>query len=125
MLFLIGCVAVSVGLFLYGLGYMFLMGSSPGDHPALDSFIKSTLSSGSGKSSGMMDSILTFGYVKATFRRFFATYRAYFTMDIAQLGKKAPDATVSTLCGESRTLHSIFQSVAKGTPIVLNCGSYT
>lgn len=112
-------------LFIYGLGYMFLMGSSPGEHPALDAFIKSTLSTGDGKGRGMLDSVLTFGYVKATFRRFYATYRAYFTMTIAQEGKQAPDAAVVTLSGELKTLHAIFQSVPSGHPIVLNCGSYT
>jgi hypothetical protein len=111
-----------IALFLYGLGFMFLMGSSPGHHPALDAFIKSTLGSGE---STMLSSVLTFGYVKASFRRFFATYRAYATVFIAEEGKRAPSARVVKLDGVNTNLSTIFEALPVDMPIVLNMGSYT
>ena len=123
---MVASVAAGVGLlalFLYGLFYMFLMGSSPGDHPALDSFIQSTL--GKGGHSDFLNSVLTWGYVKATFRRFFATYWAYATTTQARLGRRAPDARVVSLDGQVTRLHDVLAEAPRGVPVVLSMGSYT
>ena len=98
------------------------MGSSPGDRPALDSFIKSTLGGG-----GMLKSVMTFGYVKATFRRFFATYRVFLLrINVAEVGKKAPDAKILTLNGvEKNLINDYIDKTPNGMPLILNMGSYT
>jgi len=106
---------------VYMLMYMFLMGSSPGKNAALDAFIKSSLGDG-----GMLKTVLTFGYVKATVRRCVATYRAWLTMSIAKEGGLALDALVVDLQGQEKSLLKDFVApVPHGMPLILNMGSYT
>jgi hypothetical protein len=116
-------IVVVVAVLIYALMYMFLMGSSPGDNPALDAFIQSTLSSKSDKN-GFMKSVFTFGYMKASLRRFWAAHRVYFSMTVAEKGKTAPDALVVTIRGEEKSLRGEYIKKTS-VPLILNMGSYT
>jgi len=113
--------ACLVALIIYVLLYMFLMGSSAGKNAALDSFIINTLGDG-----GMLKTVLTLGYVKATARRFFAAYRAWLTMPIAEEGGDVLDAAVITLQGEEKSLLADYiAGLPTDMPLILNMGSYT
>jgi len=118
-IFLVACIFVA--LVLYILLYMFLMGSSAGKNAALDAFISNTLGDG-----GMLPTVLTYGYVKATVRRFLAAYRAWLTMTIAEEGGDVLDASVITLQGQEKSLLADYVAcMPTDMPLIMNMGSYT
>jgi len=123
---LASCFVLIASLLVYVLMYMFLMDSSPGaeGNAALDAFIKSSL--GEQRPGGMLSTVLTFGYVKATIRRCIAAYKAWLFMDIAEEGELCPDAAIVTLEGKEQALLADYVSeMPPGMPLVLNMGSYT
>ena len=69
--------------------------------------------------------MLTWGYTKATWRRFHRYYGALM-MKKAKLGEKALDADLVTLNNETKSLLNDYINVMpKGMPLILNMGSYT
>jgi hypothetical protein len=101
--------------------FIFTHGSSPGKDSGQDAFIDATCAP-----SGLLKTVLTFGYLKATWRRFFNYYRLiFFPQKKAVVGKLAPDCKVVDLNGEIRQLSTYIKATPKGMPLILNFGSYT
>lgn len=102
--------------------FIFTHGSSPGKNERQDKYINETCAP-----SGLLKTVLTWGYAKASFRRFYNVYRLkLFPQPQASLGKLAPDAKVISLSGKVQYLFSDYISkVPQGMPIILNMGSYT
>ena len=110
-------------LFLHSFLFIFTSGSKPGEN-SLSKFIHNVCS---GKK-GLMVTVLTWGYYKASLRRFFQHYRLLiFPQPKAKCGCKAPDALlVDPNTNETKSLVKDFiDKVPKGIPLVLNMGSYT
>ena len=71
----------------YIFGFIFIHGSIPGANKNQDKFIDETCAP-----SGLLKTVLTWGYTKASFRRFYIHYRLlFFPQQQAKVGKKAPD----------------------------------
>jgi hypothetical protein len=141
-------VLISTLLFLFGFlyifGFIFIHGSTPGDkllpRPAtflfilyiFTTFIGSDTAQNNfidrvGNPTGLLKTVLTYGYFKASFRRFIQHYKLFFSRKpIAKLGQKAPDAEIVSLDGTVLSLQRDFISkMAKDVPLILNMGSYT
>ncbi len=116
---LYGAGAVGVGFFAYVFGFIFIHGSIPrGDK--LDKWIDEVCAP-----SGLGKTVLTWGYTKATWRRFCRYYGAIM-MKKAKLGEKALDADLISLNNEPKSLlHDYVNVMPKGMPLILNMGSYT
>lgn len=120
--YVIGIFVLLLSILLYIYFFIFLSGSSPGKNAAQDKFINETCAP-----SGLLKTVLTWGYAKASFRRFYNHYRLLlFPQPIVSLGKAAADAKVVMLDGKIAFLKSDFISkMAQGMPLILNMGSYT
>lgn len=102
--------------------FIFTHGSSPGKNEGQDNFINETCAP-----SGLLKTVLTWGYVKASFRRFCFVYKnKLFSQPQAQIGSQALDARVVNLSGETQYLvRDFISTVPLGVPLILNMGSYT
>jgi hypothetical protein len=109
---------------IYIFGFIFFHGSLPGKDRNQDAFIDKTCSD---SSYGLVKSVLTWGYFKASFRRFREYYKLFFTsVPVATLGMKAVDARLVDLDGKELLLINDFISkVPSHIPLILNMGSYT
>jgi hypothetical protein len=116
-------VAGAVGFGLYVFGYIFHAGSTPGKNAAQDKFIGDTCN----PKEGILVTVLTWGYTKATWRRFRVDFAAWFWREPkAKLGHLAPDAALVDLDGKELSLLADFvNKMPKGMPLVLNMGSMT
>jgi len=112
-----------LGLGLYVFGFIFLSGSSPGKNKGQDDFIDKTCTG----EKGLVKTVLTWGYAKATWRRFINRYKlVIFPQPQAMLGKAAPDAKLATLDGKEQfLLRDHVEKMAPGMPLILNMGSFT
>lgn len=117
ILFLLVC-----GLAVYIFGFIFLSGSSPGSDQSQDAYVNATCAP-----NGLLKTVLTWGYTKASFRRFYDHYRLLlFPQPRAQLGQKAPDGSVVSLNGKSQSLiDDYILKMPVGMPLIINLGSYT
>lgn len=109
---------------LYVFAFIFISGSAPGKlgNSAQDKFIDQTCN---GKS-GLLPTVLTLGYCKATVRRFVASWKLLvWPQPQAMVGKPAPDAALVTLDGRQVQLSEYLSAVPPGMPLVLNMGSFT
>lgn len=114
---------ITVVTTLYIFGFIFIHGSAPGTSK-LDKFIDDTCC----KDDGLLKTVLTFGYFKASYRRFKRYYyHLLFNKNLnATLGKKAPDCTIYSINGEKLSLLSDYiNKMPTGIPLILNMGSYT
>ena len=75
----------------------------------------------------LLKTVLTWGYAKASFRRFCFVYKnKLFSQPQAQIGSQALDAKVVNLSGEIQyLLRDFISTVPLGVPLILNMGSYT
>ena len=108
---------------LYIFGFIFIHGSSPGQDKGQDKFIDKTCAP-----SGLLKTVLTWGYFKASFRRFLQFYRlCLFPQPQATLGKPAVDAVLIDLTSgsEKSLLADYIMQMPAGMPLILNMGSYT
>ena len=108
---------------LYIFGFIFIHGSSPGKDKGQDDFIDKTCAP-----SGLLKTVLTWGYFKASFRRFLQFYRlCLFPQPQAKLGKPAVDAVLIDLVSNSEKslLRDYVMNMPSGMPLILNMGSYT
>lgn len=112
--------AVAVYIFLF----IFLHGSIPGGkgNQKQDKFIDETCSP-----SGLLKTVITWGYAKATWRRFAQYYRLIlFPQPQAKMGAKAPDAKLVRLDGTNcNLLEDYVAKMEPGMPLILNMGSFT
>lgn len=72
--------------------------------------------------------LFSFGYFRKSFARFLRYYRLkIFPVSRAEAGEKAPDATLVTLDGQTRSLLKdyILDPRFNDIPLILNMGSYT
>jgi hypothetical protein len=110
---------------LYVFLFIFLTGSSNQGRP-YDKFIMDICSpKGDGD---FFKTVFTFGYCKRTVKRFLQYYRLkFFPQPTAELHKPAPDATIVTLNGETRSLVRDYVEECQKLriPLILNMGSYT
>lgn len=118
---LCGAVGAVGGIYIFG--YIFLTGSTPGANPEQDKFINQTC----GPTGALLRSVLTWGYAKASWRRFRVDLMARLKGEPkANAGCMAPDATLVSLDGkELGLLHSFVNPMQKGVPLVLNFGSFS
>ena len=116
---LCGAVGAVGGIYIFG--YIFLSGSTPGANPEQDKFINQAC----GPEGALLRSVLTWGYAKASWRRFRVDLMARLKGEPkANAGSMAPDATLVSLDGkELGLLHSFVNPMQKGVPLVLNFGS--
>ena len=116
-------VAGAVGFGLYVFGYIFHAGAKPGANAAQDKFIGDTCN----PKEGILVTVLTWGYTKATWRRFRVDFAAWFRGEPkATAGARAPDAKLVDLDGKELSLLADFvNKMPKGMPLVLNMGSMT
>ena len=118
---IIGLFIISSVFFLHVFFFIFTHGSSPGKDKGQDSFIDETCAP-----SGLLKTVLTWGYFKATWRRFSNYYRLiFFPQKKAILGKTAPNCKVVDLNGNEKQLSSYIEATPKGMPLILNMGSMT
>ena len=96
---LVPVIGVGVGVVCtaaYIFGFIFIHGSIPGANKKQDEFIDKTCAP-----SGLLKTVLTWGYTKATWRRFLTHYKGVlFPQPQAKLGQRAPDAVLITLDGQ-------------------------
>lgn len=111
--------AIGIGFAAYVFGFIFIHGSAPRDDK-LSKWINEVCAP-----TGLGKTVLTWGYTKATWRRFYRYYGALM-MKKAKLGEKALDADLVTLNNETKSLLNDYINVMpKGMPLILNMGSYT
>ena len=111
-----------VGLLgVYVFGFIFIHGSVPGGSKH-DNWINETCAP-----EGLQKSVFTWGYFKASFRRFYNHYKILLLQPpIATLGKPAVDARLVDLQGNPKSLlQDYILRMPKGKPFILNMGSYT
>lgn len=120
---LIGGGVVGVGFGLYVFGYIFHAGATPGKNAEQDKFVGETCN----PKDGILVTVLTWGYAKATWRRFRVDLAAWWRSETkATVGCKAPDAKLVSLDGRELSLSADFVSkMPPGMPLVLNMGSMT
>lgn len=121
---LLGLGVASFALFFYIFIFIFISGSS-NTGQAYDKFIMTICSpKGDGE---FFKTVLTWGYFKRSFKRFYQHYRlVLFPQPRAELGKPCPDATVITLENQGvRSLLRDYIDNAGDMPVILNMGSYT
>jgi len=118
---LMGGAAVGFGVYIFG--YIFIAGSAPGQNKEQDKFIEKTCN----PNAGILKTVLTWGYAKASFRRFRVDLVAWLRGEVkAMLGAKAPDADLVGLDGKKLSLLRDFvDKMPAGMPLVLNFGSFT
>lgn len=118
-----GVAAAGLGLGVYIFGYIFLSGSAPGKNKAQDKFIEETCN----PNEGILKTVLTWGYAKASFHRFRVDLAAWLMREPkAQVGQKAPEASLVSLDGKCLSLLNDYVSkMPAGMPLVLNMGSFT
>jgi hypothetical protein len=120
---LAGVLAVVIPLvvFVYVAGFMFIQGSVPKGRKH-DKWINDTCAP-----EGLLKSVLTWGYLKASFKKFRDFYRLrLFPQPTATTGKPAVDATVVDMNGKEKSLlNDYILKMPKGMPLILNMGSYT
>ena len=116
-------VSGAVGFGLYVFGYIFHAGAVPGANKEQDKFIGETCN----PKQGILVTVLTWGYTKATWRRFRVDFGAWWRREPkAMEGQKAPDAKLVDLDGKELSLVGDFISkMPAGMPLVLNMGSMT
>jgi len=109
-------VLVLVAISTYAVLFIFIHGSSPAQRMNMLKNLRR-----------VVKTALTWGFAKASVRRFVNHYRlVMFPQPQAMMGCAAPDAQVVTLNGEVKGLVSDFiQKMPTGMPLVLNMGSYT
>jgi hypothetical protein len=114
-------VVISLGLFVYIAGFMFIHGTNPKGSKH-DDWINQVCAP-----EGIFNTVMTWGYLKASFQRFYDFYRLkLFPQPFAVVGKPAVDATVVDLNGrELSLLHDYIQKMPQGVQLILNMGSYT
>lgn len=107
---------------LYVFGFIFIHGSAPGKNANQDSFIHETCAP-----TGLWKTVFTWGYTKASFRRFIQYYKlVLFPQPVAKQGCLAPDAVLITLAGtECSLLQDYVSKMPSGMPLILNMGSFT
>ena len=112
-----------VGFGLYVFGYIFHAGAVPGANPEQDKFVGKTCN----PKDGILVTVLTWGYAKATWRRFRVDLAAWWRRETkAMLGARAPDAKLVGLDGKELSLLADFvNKMPAGMPLVLNMGSMT
>lgn len=114
----------AAGTATYVFGFIFIHGAMPGANKAQDEFINATCAP-----SGLWRTVLTWGYTKATVRRFLRFYATLlFPQPQACLGKLAPDAALVPLSDPTAVLslkRDYVDVMAPGMPLVLNMGSLT
>ena len=97
---LVPAIGVGVGVVCtaaYIFGFIFIHGSIPGANKKQDEFIDKTCAP-----SGLLKTVLTWGYTKATWRRFLEHYKGVlYPQPQAKLGQRAPDAMLITLDGQA------------------------
>lgn len=100
---LVPAIGIGVGVVCtaaYIFGFIFIHGSIPGANKKQDEFIDKTCAP-----SGLLKTVLTWGYTKATWRRFLVHYKGVlYPQPQAKLGQRAPDAVLITLDGQARSL---------------------
>lgn len=111
-----------IGFGLYVFGYIFLSGSTPGKNKNQDKFIDDVCAP-----TGLLKTVLTWGYFKATVRRFIHdSYALIYRVPTAKLGGPALDAKLIALDGSSRRLFADYiHKQPAGVPLILNMGSFT
>jgi len=107
---------------LYIYGFIFMHGSSSGKNKYQDNFIHTTCGR-----NGILPTILTWGYMKATWRRFFIFYKLIlFPQPQAKYGGKAIDSKLVSMEGKSLSLlNDYILKLPKEKPLILNMGSFT
>lgn len=124
LIFIFGALLSLIALLsMFIFGYIFLGGSKPGANIEQDQFIKKTCN----PNEGLLKSVLTWGYAKASYRRFRVDLSTYMMREpIAKVGNAAPDAALVSIDGkEMRLLRDFVDKMPKGMPLVLNFGSFT
>lgn len=126
---ILGALAVGIGVLLlaaYIAVFMFVggEGTKRGLNQKQDEFIMKTCSN---SEQSFFASVKTWGYLKASFRRFWVHYRrVILSRPPVQVGKAAPDARLVSLQGSDRSLlRDYVQKMPQGMPLILNMGSYT
>lgn len=77
-------------------------------------------------SRGLLRTVLTWGYLKSSFRRFCNHHRHFFFGKCsAEQGKQAVDGRLISLQGEQQNLLDFVHAMPRGMALVLNMGSYT
>ena len=72
------------------------------------------------------ESMWSFGFIRASFRRFVADYKLLlFPQPIAAVGQPAPVAKLVKLDGSVVMLSDFIDKCPSGMPLILNMGSYT
>lgn len=118
-----GSLGAGFALFVYIFLFIFLSGPEARSK-AYDKFVMEICSPNG--DFAFIKTVFTFGYFKRSFKRFCQYYRLkLFPQPRAEVGKRAPDATVVTLDGEKRSLLKDFLLDAGDMPVILNMGSYT
>lgn len=119
---ILAAVALPLALLFYIWIFIFVSGSA-NKGQAYDQFImdicsKSTFS--------FFKTLLSFGYLKRSFKTFYRYYRLkFFPVEFAQLGKKSPDAKLIDLNGNEKSLLKDYIEKSYDMPLILNMGSYT
>ena len=111
--------AAAMGLYIFG--FIFIHGSSPGKNKAQDQFIDETCAP-----NGLLRTVLTWGYAKATWRRFKRYYASWFITRACQ-DQQAPDAKLIALDGKECLLlrDFVLPTTLMNIPLILNMGSMT
>lgn len=120
---IIGTVSfITLGLPLYILTHMFRSGAPDSSEPEHNAWIMSKC--GGEK---FWNSLLSFGYWKASLRRFVADHKRFFMpQPEALLGGRAVDCQLVDLEGKNLSLlQDIIGQCPPGVPLILNMGSYS
>jgi hypothetical protein len=121
VILIMAAVLLPAALFLYIAGFMFIHGTSPKGSKH-DQWINKICAP-----EGIFNTVMTWGYLKASWSRFFNFYRLMlFPQPFAAVGKVAVDAKLVDLNGKVVSLlHDYIGKMPKGKPLILNMGSYT
>lgn len=117
----LGVALAFLALNLYIFAFMFIHGTGPSGSKN-DEWINKVCAP-----NGLFETVLTWGYYKASFRRFYNHYRLQlFPVPTAAEGKKAIPAKLIGLDGKELSLiEDYVQTTPPGVPLILNMGSFT
>jgi hypothetical protein len=122
---LVTTLLLSVALFIYAALFMIIHKSKPRDPVKQRNHSKwvSTVCA----PEGIINTVYSWGYVRASFTRCWNYYKVrIWPVPFALEGQKAPDAKLVDLHGNPKSLlHDYIQAMPAGKPIILNMGSYS
>lgn len=122
VLLVIGGLGLGIGIPLMVLTHMFRSGTPDPKDPSYNSYIMSVC----GKDK-FINSVLTYGYIKASIRRFCNDWRVALSCPPrVSLGSRAVDCKLVDINGKPLSLlRDYIEKMPRGMPLVLNMGSYT